>query len=72
MTGFSCIVMGNESLLIQCSEAALERGNTIHAVVTRNPDVEAWARRKGLRVEAPGRDLGPSVLARHRKEQLVR
>ena len=57
MTGFSCVVMGNESLLVQCSEALLARGNHIMAVVTRNPGIADWAASRGLRVEAPGADL---------------
>ncbi|MGP6089426.1 MupA/Atu3671 family FMN-dependent luciferase-like monooxygenase [Antarctobacter jejuensis] len=54
---FSCVVMGNESLLVQCAELALARGNTLAAVVTKNADVRAWAEGRGLRVEAPGKDL---------------
>lgn len=49
--GFSCVVIGNESLLIQCAEMALERGNRIDAVVTRNADVQAWAEGRGLAVK---------------------
>lgn len=54
---FSSILIGNESLLIQCAEMALARGNTVSAVVTRNADVAGWAKGRGLRVEAPGADL---------------
>ncbi|CUH79421.1 MupA/Atu3671 family FMN-dependent luciferase-like monooxygenase [Tropicibacter naphthalenivorans] len=50
MAGFSCVVVGNESLLVHCAEMALDRGNTIQAVVTRNADVQAWAEGRGLRV----------------------
>ncbi|KUF10174.1 MupA/Atu3671 family FMN-dependent luciferase-like monooxygenase [Pseudoponticoccus marisrubri] len=57
MSQFSCVVMGSESLLVQCAEAALARGNRIAAVVTRSADVAGWARARGLRVEAKGRDL---------------
>ncbi|MGH1412297.1 MAG: MupA/Atu3671 family FMN-dependent luciferase-like monooxygenase [Pelagimonas sp.] len=58
MTQFSCIVIGNESLLVQCAQAALDRGNTVAAVVTRNAGIAEWATGLGLRVEAPGKDLG--------------
>ncbi|WP_299926874.1 MupA/Atu3671 family FMN-dependent luciferase-like monooxygenase [uncultured Pelagimonas sp.] len=57
MTQFSCIVIGNESLLVQCAQAALDRGNAVAAVVTRNAGIAEWARGAGLRVEAPGKDL---------------
>ena len=54
MSNFSCVVMGNESLLIQCAEQLLKGGDRINAVVTRNADIRAWATSRGLRVEAPG------------------
>ncbi|RYF52897.1 MAG: peptide synthetase, partial [Comamonadaceae bacterium] len=57
MNSFSCVVMGNQSLLIECAQRVLEGGDRIEAVVTRNPDIRAWAEGKGLRVEAPGKDL---------------
>jgi natural product biosynthesis luciferase-like monooxygenase protein len=54
---FSCVVMGNESLLVQCVETLLARGNTVAAVVTSNADVQTWAQGAGLPVVQPGRDL---------------
>ena len=57
MSSFSCVVMGNESLLIQCADRILQDGDRIGAVVTRQPDIRAWAQTHGLRVEAPGADL---------------
>jgi len=57
MVQVSCVVVGNESLLVQCAEIMLERGNTIAAVVTRNPDIRTWAEGRNLRVEAYGADL---------------
>lgn len=53
----SALIIGNESLTIQCAEALLARGHSILALVTRNADVRAWGHRKGLRVEAQGADL---------------
>ncbi|MCU0762778.1 MAG: LLM class flavin-dependent oxidoreductase [Hydrogenophaga sp.] len=57
MSGFSCVVMGNESLLIQCAERLLQGGDRIAAVITRNADIRAWAHQHQLRVEAPGTEL---------------
>ena len=57
MSNFSCVVLGNESLLIQCAERLLQGGDRINAVITRNPDIRAWAVHQNLRVEAPGEDL---------------
>ncbi len=62
MSRFSCVVMGNESLLVQCAERVLQGGDSIEAVITRNADVRRWAAGHGLRVEAPGTDL-PQRLA---------
>ncbi|WP_300532946.1 formyltransferase family protein, partial [uncultured Mameliella sp.] len=53
----TCVLWGNESLLVQCAGMALDRGNTIAAVVTDSADVRGWAEGRGLRVEAPGADL---------------
>ncbi|QRF68130.1 MupA/Atu3671 family FMN-dependent luciferase-like monooxygenase [Ponticoccus alexandrii] len=55
---FSSILIGDQSLLVQCAEQLLARGNAVSAVVTRNTDVAGWAQARGLRVEAPGADLG--------------
>ncbi|WP_417723107.1 MupA/Atu3671 family FMN-dependent luciferase-like monooxygenase [Salipiger sp.] len=57
MARFSSVVIGNESLLVQCSEKLLDAGHAIRAVVTRNPDIAGWAEGRGLSVVAPGRDL---------------
>lgn len=57
MSHFTCVVIGNESLLIQCAERIRQGGNIIGAVVTRHPDIRQWATGLGLRVEAPGKDL---------------
>jgi natural product biosynthesis luciferase-like monooxygenase protein len=57
MSHFSCVVIGNESLLIQCVELIRQGGHAVSAVVTRNPDIRQWATSHGLRVEAPGTDL---------------
>ncbi len=35
----------------------LQGGDRINAVITRNPDIRAWAVHQNLRVEAPGEDL---------------
>lgn len=53
MTQFTSIVMGNESLLVECSEKLLARGHGISAVVTQNDAVADWARDKGLPVVKP-------------------
>jgi natural product biosynthesis luciferase-like monooxygenase protein len=65
MSGFSCVVMGNESLLIQCADRVLQGGDRIAAVVTRNADIRAWAVHQGIPVEAPGERLGDRLAGVH-------
>ncbi|MFP8781472.1 MupA/Atu3671 family FMN-dependent luciferase-like monooxygenase [Hydrogenophaga sp. RWCD_12] len=65
MSNFSCVVMGNESLLIQCAERLLQNGDRVGAVVTRNPDIRSWAVGRDLRVEAPGEGLADRLAGLH-------
>jgi len=51
MTAFSCVLIGNESLLIGCGDALRDAGHTIRAVVSRDPDIRTWAEGLGLPVE---------------------
>ena len=51
MTAFSTILVGNESLLVQCAGMLRDRGHAIRAVVTRSPEVRSWAQAEGFRVE---------------------
>jgi len=58
----ACVVMGDESLLIQCGEVLGERGHSIAAVVTGSDQIASWARSKDLPVLAPGsleQDIAP-------------
>lgn len=54
---FSTIVIGNEALLIQCSEMLLQNGHDIRAVVSDRAEIMDWAHSKGLRVIANGSGL---------------
>jgi natural product biosynthesis luciferase-like monooxygenase protein len=53
----SALIIGNESLTIQCADVLIKRGHTVAALVTRNPEVRAWGLSQGLRVGAQGKDL---------------
>ncbi len=48
----SALFIGNESLLIQCATLWRARGHGIAAVITRNPEIRAWAEAAGIRAEA--------------------
>ncbi len=61
-TLFSCYVMGEESLLIQCTEILLERGHTVRGVISKSPAITNWASEKDLPTLAPGKGL-PETLA---------
>ncbi|ANT60177.1 peptide synthetase [Salipiger sp. CCB-MM3] len=57
MAKFSSVVIGNESLLVHCGAKLLQAGHEIKAVVTRNPEITAWAQAAGLATVAPGAGL---------------
>ncbi|MFV1496560.1 MupA/Atu3671 family FMN-dependent luciferase-like monooxygenase [Phaeobacter sp. JH20_02] len=61
MTPFSCIVLGNESLLVACADTLMARGHSIAAVVTKDAEIRQWAADKGLSVLEDARDFGGSV-----------
>lgn len=54
---FTTLLIGHESLVIQCGTMLREAGHGVQGVVTRNDDVRAWAEAEGLPVHAPGKDL---------------
>ena len=53
----TALLIGNESLTVDCGKRWLERGHALAAVVTREPKVATWASGAGLRVIAPGAGL---------------
>lgn len=57
MSTFDCVLMGNDTLTVQCGEMALARGHRLRAVVTHDAAVTTWAEGRGLRVEPYGKDL---------------
>ena len=61
MSNFSAIIIGNESLAIQCAEMLREGGHDLKALITRNPDVESWANQAGIRVYSSDADLAETI-----------
>lgn len=57
MSNFSSVIIGNESLAIQCAEMLREGGNDLIAIVTRNPDIAQWAKEAGVAVHSSDADL---------------
>ncbi len=58
----SAVMIGNESLLIQCATLWLDTGNTLTAVVTRAPEIRDWATEAGLRVISSDSDIAGELL----------
>jgi len=53
----SCLIVGDESLLVPCAEMLRDRGHGIAAFVTQNETIRQWAAPLGVAVHAPGGDL---------------
>ncbi|MFN5996345.1 MAG: MupA/Atu3671 family FMN-dependent luciferase-like monooxygenase [Paracoccaceae bacterium] len=53
----TALLIGNESLTVECGKRWLERGHSLAAVVTREARVATWASAAGLPVIAPGAGL---------------
>ncbi|MCW1931252.1 MupA/Atu3671 family FMN-dependent luciferase-like monooxygenase [Pararhodobacter zhoushanensis] len=63
MTPFSCVLVGNESLLIQGAKLLLGRGHSLTTIASRNAEVIAWATAAGVPVVAPGKGIEGRVTA---------
>ena len=57
MTSFSCVVIGNESLLIACADVLLARGHAVRAVVSTDADIVAWAGAQNIPIFDQATDL---------------
>jgi len=47
---FRCILVGGESLLIQCAESLLQAGHQVAVVISENERILEWAREKDIKV----------------------
>ena len=47
---FRFVLVGSESLLIQCAEGLMQRGHALAAIVTTRTSLRRWAAGKGVRV----------------------
>ncbi|MCI5097670.1 MAG: LLM class flavin-dependent oxidoreductase [Rhodobacteraceae bacterium] len=50
MSSFSSVLIGNESLLIGCGDALRDRGHSISAVVSQDPEIRNWAEKHGIQL----------------------
>jgi hypothetical protein len=53
----ACLLMGDESLLVQCAETLCARGHVVAAFVTEEEPIRNWAKPLGIEVLAPDKDL---------------
>jgi amino acid adenylation domain-containing protein len=65
----SCLLLGEEPLLIHCAEVLRERGHRIAGIVTAAPQLARWAEENGVRVI--GRADYPEVLSQEPVEVLL-
>ena len=61
---FSCYVIGETSLTLQCCEKLLERGHSILGILSPNPDIRAWAESRGIPWDEPTGALNGFMRAR--------
>src|SRR5688500_14985767 len=59
----SCLLMGNQSLLVQCAEVLRARGQRVAGVVTADAQIRNWAQPLEIPVHAPGADLEARLAA---------
>ena len=63
MEPLSVVVMGDESLLIECSTQVLQRGHRVLAVCTSDARVAKWAASQTIPVVEPGSGLTENLPA---------
>ncbi|MCL3881768.1 MupA/Atu3671 family FMN-dependent luciferase-like monooxygenase [Marivita sp. GX14005] len=61
MTSLDCIIIGDESLTLQCAETLLARRHRLRAFVTDNPDLLRWAETRDIPVQPHGPDLADAL-----------
>lgn len=64
-----CVLIGSDSLLVQCGEILLREGHDVRCVVTDTPRVATWARERGLATLDPSDDY-VAELSQHEFECL--
>ena len=55
---FSCYIIGETSLSVQCADILLQRGHCVHGIISPHvPIIEKWAAEKGISHLTPDLDL---------------
>ncbi len=61
---FSCVLIGAESLLVECGEILLQQGHTIRGVISGTPRIADWALEHGLDLFDPDADYTADLAAK--------
>ena len=61
MAVFQCVLVGDESLLVECARRLTGRGHAIAAIVTASGPVRQWAEGAGIKVLEWGGDLSETL-----------
>ena len=48
MTGFVSLLVGDGSVLVRCGELLMAKGHRVHAVISTDLTVRAWAVKAGI------------------------
>ncbi|PYV73025.1 MAG: hypothetical protein DMG96_24415, partial [Acidobacteria bacterium] len=64
MTNFSCFIIGEDPITVQCGDMLLSRGHVIRGVVSEKSEVARWAKARGVRSIDAGGDL-KAILEEH-------
>ncbi|MCB0030320.1 MAG: hypothetical protein KDE28_20560, partial [Anaerolineales bacterium] len=54
---FRCVVMGKESLLIQCVEILQQRGHQVEAIISNEATIRQWAASQNIPLLANNKQL---------------
>ena len=57
MAQFSSLIIGHDTLALNCAKMLAGAGHPIRAVVSRCPEFRAWAKEEGLPLIEPGEGL---------------
>jgi len=61
MSAFSALIIGHDTLALNCARMLREAGHQIRAIVTRHAEFQAWAEAEGIARIAPGAGLADRV-----------
>src|SRR5437879_13298153 len=54
---FSCFIIGDDTLTIQCADILLNGGHQIFGLVSENPEIGRWANKREVMLIDPQSDL---------------